>query len=219
MNDETMKHFYKEAALAKKLKAEFSVEWQAADFLISENARLQAELDAVTDETLAQFVEIETLKAQLDAANLALAGAREALTIAAEMGCQFDLDGNCEDFLELNAYCHVCRCQAALDKLPNNSKLEAFAESLMEKKVELCNCWVCSAVHKLQNLPTPAKAPDLTRIAACVKALRLAEIQYLGCGGNLKDSEIVSAMRAICQKALESLTPEDHAWVERVGGV
>ena len=34
------------------------------------------------------------------------------------------------------------------------------------------------------------------------KAMKIADLQYLGCGGNLKPTEVVSEMRKILQHAL-----------------
>lgn len=74
---------------------------------------------------------IEQLQAQNAALSLRVEELTEALEIVTELGCQFDLDGSCEDFLEIKGFCHVCRCQAALAKpAPEPDKIAGYPDRI-----------------------------------------------------------------------------------------
>ncbi len=168
--------------------------------LVEENARLQAELERLHkyENGVPPIYPPEKakLEAQLDAANLALAGAREI------------------------AECSLAHYQ------------EQRLGYEWPREITLARQNACARF--LDTLPTPAKdtsetaeAPDLTRIAACVK-------KAVAWFGNCQKKWEVPPtewrdfpMRGVTQyrepsetsvefdlfEAVEALTPEDHAWV------
>jgi hypothetical protein len=123
------------------------------------------EINALRADCLKFIDKNNSLQAQLDVANLALAGARDYVLQFAESILHGDES--------------------------HKQWLIAEAKAFIEK----------------QELPTPAKAPDLTRIAAVVE---YAHSLYM----NKSDDCTYDSLL----QAVEALTPEDHAWVERVGG-
>ncbi len=132
-----------------------------------------AEADEYQNKIIQEAIDDETedLKAQLDAANLALAGARDAL--------------------EMAPHSDLCEVEIYQRDLFNGHTINHPSEPV-------CDCFK----QVLSTLPTPAKAPDLTRIAACAKAAVVHLDTYPDCACN------------VCQ-ATEALTPEDHAWVDK----
>jgi hypothetical protein len=132
------------------------------------------------------------LKQELDAATLQLQGAREALDL-----------------------------WPRFDTTPDNSRSWSHAEWVDYLK-KIHNSFAHIKALLLSALPTPAKAPDLTRIAACVKAaIKLDEHNDKVPTDFPNESYwgIQNDLEIALTRTVEDLTLEDHAWVERVGGV
>lgn len=97
-------------------------------------------------------------------------------------------------------------------------ELDQFAKAIDEGQPGEPECRVCGEFYLMPGGYDPtalcnscaqkaaAFLPDiireLRRVERMERAMKLAEVQYMGAGGNMKDAEVVDAMRAILLAAL-----------------
>lgn len=166
---------------------------------------------------------IAELQAQLDAANLALAGAEKELE---DIYSNKDYELFSNEELQFGVNMALMEPMTLLepfaklwDVIDKDAYYRQMATLAFDKETGAVTT-KCDSAFWLSSKPferarkylakradITAKAPDLTRIAACVKAAVDYREAVLSSTSDVDRTQLL--------KAAKALTPEDHAWVDR----